>query len=171
MEQTSHNGASPGPPKPSVTHPPPGPSPPFPGCSESGSCRGVSKPPGIPGPAPAGGKRHQLSARTLIREPTWPPSSPAGKEWLSARDLAKAMQRASATCREFFPAALPYSSRFMEETLQLQGVGGILRVRCPLPSGCPPLPQSLSTHPSHTPSHPAGGGGRQAYHRRERKLR
>lgn len=100
-------------------------------------CCGVSKQPGIRAWLPQAGSRHQLSARTLIREPT---RAPAGKGQLSARDLAKATQGGPATCQAFFLWALPYSSLSMEELLQLQG-----RILVPSPAlGRVPLPQ----HPS-----------------------
>lgn len=107
----------PGPPKPSVTHLPPSPSPSFPGCSKCGSLplqgeQAARNPgPGFP--------RHQLSSCTLIREPTRPPSLLAGDRQLSARDLAMAMEQGLATCWVLFPGPHHYPSHFMEELLQL----------------------------------------------------
>lgn len=157
MEQTSHNGASPGPPKPSVTHPPPSPRCPFRDAPRAAHCCGVSKQPGIPGLAPTGGK-------PSLAEHTHPNSGTnTATSWHRAafnqrpgRGHAGGPQQ-PARCFSyglFLTPVSPWMNCFNYR-------GGSL---------CHPLLCTVlhcpGTQRSHTPR-----GKRQAYHRRERKLR
>jgi len=129
MEQTSHDGASPGPPKPGVTHPPAAPALLPRDAPRAAHHPGVSKQPGIPGWLPQAGSPHWLRARTLIWEPRRPPSMPAGEGRLSARDLPKAKQRRPATCPAFFPGGSSILQPVHGGTAS--AAGGILRARHP----------------------------------------
>lgn len=82
-------------------------------------CCRVSKQPGIPGPAPAGGKP---SPAELMHPNSGADEATFLAGWrgqLSARDLATAMEQGLATCWALFPGAHSYPSCFLEELLQL----------------------------------------------------